>query len=1142
MMYPTARSRPIRFPRPRTTPLPSPLARSLPLLLSLALTGSACDPGELPVGFRATPEGGGPRIRWDLETDPIPEIPLPNDLATWPDPSSPTGRRLNASLVAPTAVERRTRELFSRIDGWGTFAPITLSFDAPLDTDELRRRQGRGRYGRDAFAEHAVYVIDLRTGIPALLDVDSGNFTFNLEKPDNYGENDPRGGESNLVFETVEEDLDGDGVLDPGEDTDFDGVLDHPNTFSGLRDPADPLDTYDHLMLSYERETDTLILRPIVPLEEQTEYAVVVTDRLVGRDGRPVRSPLPFVHHLAQKDSLARLPEIFAARPHLYGDLASRGWDGVAFAWTFTTQSVTRDLRAIRDGLYGEGPFARLARDFPPDLLVAPAVNPPAIRDDDDCTPAVLGRPYVAPIDKFTKVVEMLAGEAFGLDTDSTRALLEGFSSISHVVVAFVRVPYFLGDPDVQGIDEVFDVNPSTGHMRVSSDFVPLIIAVPKETEAHRQPFPVAFYGHGYTSNHLEAFGFAGLLARQGVATVGIAAQGHGVSLGGLERAVRSLFEGACLGGLGSAALRDRARDQNRDGVADSGGDFWTAYVFHTRDVIRQSVIDQIAALRALRALDGRRRAVAGRIPHVRPRADLPEERRWAAIVSDGDFDGDGAPDLAGDFDADGTPDIGGPDVVYASWGQSLGAAISGVVAGVEPLVRVSAPSAGAGGLLDVGLRTTESEVKEAVVVRIMGPLLMGIPAASARADETACPAGQISLKQVVVDLNDRQNVEFACATDEQLAEGDAVVVRNLRNGQVRCAGVGADGRFRVGVPADGGDPLWLRVYRGGRDDMDYATCTFRSGAAAHELSLSVDRWQSRNGSGAGACRACAKYMDTVYDVGSPLVAVTDGYGMRRQSPALRRFMALAQIAIEPADPINWAPRIFLRPDPRFTDLPSRSVLVLESLGDNVVPVNGGLMYARAAGVLPFLPADAPDEYADYRSPPYVRSRWGEDSPNDVLIANYVAEGIPRLQRRPIPGFLDWLFDPDDLSEGRQRYVDARGRAPEPPEEGTAPPRLSPPLRWVRESRPMRSPADDVWSAPLSATARSGISGVLHFMVEPGGEHGFDPPAPRKTWDEGEYLTNLLGWYFRSAGTELLYHHRPDSHHCLENSSCVIDR
>jgi hypothetical protein len=1112
---------------------------ALALLAGLA---AACDPGELPAGFRATPEGSGPRIRWDLEAEPVPEIPLPNDLATWPDPTSPTGRRLNASLVAPTAVERRTRALFSRIDGWGTFAPVTVSFDAPLDTDELRRRQGRGRYGRDAFPQHAVYVIDLRTGVPALLDVDSGNFTFNLKTPDNYAENDPRGGESNLLFETVEEDLDGDGVLDPGEDTDFDGVLDHPNTLSGRRDPANPLDTYDELMLSYERETDTLILRPIVPLEEETEYAVVITDRLVGRDGRPVRSPLPFVHHLAQKSSLARLPEIFAARPHLYGDLATRGWEGVAFAWTFTTQSVTRDLRAIRDGLYGEGPFARLSRDFPPDLVVAPAVNPPALRDDDDCTPAVLGRPYVAPIDKFKKVVETLAGEAFGLDAESTRALLDGFDAISHVVVVFVRVPYFLGDPNVQGTEHVFDVDPTTGRMRVSSDVVPLIVAVPKETEAHRQPFPVAIYGHGYTSNHLEAFGFAGLLARQGVATAGIAAQGHGVSLGGLERAVRSLFEGACLGGLGSAALLDRARDQNRDGVADSGGDFWTAYVFHTRDVIRQSVIDQIAAIRALRALDGVRRAVPGRIPHVRPRADLPEERRWAPVVSDGDFDGDGAPDLAGDFDGDGTPDVGGPDVVYASWGQSLGAAISGVVAGVEPFVRVSAPSAGAGGLLDVGLRTTESEVKEAVVVRVMGPLLMGVPAASARREETACAEGQVSLKQVVVDLNDRQNVEFACATATEVAEGDAVVVRNLRNGEVRCAGVGAEGRFRVGVPSDGGDPLWLRVYRGGRDDMDYATCTFRPGAAAHALTLSVDTWRSANGTGPGACSACAKYMDTVYEAGAPLVAVTDGYGMRRQTPELRRFMALAQIAIEPADPINWAPRIFLRPDPRFAGLPSRSVLVMESLGDNVVPVNGGLMYARAAGVLPFLPADAPDEYADYRAPAYVRARWGQDSPNDVLISTYVAEAIPRLQRNPIPGFPDWLFDPDDLSEGLQRYTSAGGRPPVPPDEGTAPPRLSPPLRWVRESRAARSPSDDVWSAPLSATATAGISGVIHFMVEPGGEHGFDPPAPRKTWDEGEYLTNLLGWYFRSAGAELLYHHRPDTHHCLESSTCVIDR
>jgi hypothetical protein len=45
----------------------------------------------------------------------------------------------------------------------------------------------------------------------------------------------------------------------------------------------------DHLLTYYERETDTLILRPLLPLDEMTRYAVVVTDRTVDGRGYAVK-------------------------------------------------------------------------------------------------------------------------------------------------------------------------------------------------------------------------------------------------------------------------------------------------------------------------------------------------------------------------------------------------------------------------------------------------------------------------------------------------------------------------------------------------------------------------------------------------------------------------------------------------------------------------------------------------------------------------------------------------------------------------------------------------------------------------------------------------------------------------------------
>ena len=37
----------------------------------------------------------------------------------------------------------------------------------------------------------------------------------------------------------------------------------------------------------------------------------------------------------------------------------------VAFAWSFTTGSMTQDVEAVRKGIYGVGPFAQLSEEFP---------------------------------------------------------------------------------------------------------------------------------------------------------------------------------------------------------------------------------------------------------------------------------------------------------------------------------------------------------------------------------------------------------------------------------------------------------------------------------------------------------------------------------------------------------------------------------------------------------------------------------------------------------------------------------------------------------------------------------------------------------------------------------------------------------
>ena len=100
----------------------------------------ACDPsGERSDGLMDAKPGGGSR-GLGCRGQALPEIPLPNDSATRLDASSATGRRLNISEEASTELERRSRRQFNRLDGFGTYAPITVSFDAPLELTNIIER------------------------------------------------------------------------------------------------------------------------------------------------------------------------------------------------------------------------------------------------------------------------------------------------------------------------------------------------------------------------------------------------------------------------------------------------------------------------------------------------------------------------------------------------------------------------------------------------------------------------------------------------------------------------------------------------------------------------------------------------------------------------------------------------------------------------------------------------------------------------------------------------------------------------------------------------------------------------------------------------------------------------------------------
>lgn len=1104
------------------------LAAALALGLGLGLAAGCA--GDRPEGLTPTVRAGGPVVVWDVRAKPLPEVPLPNDAATRIDDTSPTGRRINVSMIAPTALERDLREKANQLEGFGVYMPITVRFDAPLDLLNLIERHGT----YDDPTDDAVYLVDVTPGSPSFgqrqpIDIGGGAFPLTLEKTDAYFENDVQDEAVNVLFSMHAEDANCDGVLDPAEDIDHDGVLDVPNVrpdfewpedldCDGELDPGEDIDCDGQLdanpavfegiepacdgqplsglardnlhrlladaqLTFYERETDTLMIRPILPLRGHTTYAVVLTKRLVGEGGAPVESPFPWTSPATQQHQLAPLMD---ALPGL-----GLGPEDIAFAWAYTTSSPTAEMEAIRRGLYGAGTLSWLAEQFPVE-----AFELDRLRDDPESD-----QPYFVTAEELAPVFDAMA--AVGLGVSVNVADIEG------VIIGSFDSPNFLVDRD--GIategnpaddDESFELDITTGEAVVGPSRVSFWCFLPREPAS--DPPPVQIYGHGYTGGRFDAILAMSWGARFGLTVCALDAFGHGMNrdgdalyeFAGQIKPIRQLaseFFGDAfgLGSLAEAILSGRDRDLDNDGLADSGGDFWTADAFHTRDVVRQSVVDHIQFIRMLRSFDGQR-------------------------VGRQDTDGDGQPNLLGDVDGDGQVDLGGPDATYSMWGISLGGILTGVLAGIEPALDAAAPVAGGAGLVDVGLRSRQPGVPEAVFMPLLGPMIVAEP-------DPEGPEGATELAFVVNDVNDEGRYVFYRTM--AIRPGYTVALDNLVNGERDQVHVPASGEFRLSVAADAmtamekrhllgdavvevvdiTDPEQLGRLEGQGDLSDTPLLPVRAAPydpleIADALVLSVYDERGERVETIDSFGVEVDFQGARHAIGSPLVALAKGFGFSRNSPNIRRFTTIASMILQAGDPVGYARHYALEPldvsdyDPGVE--PGVNTLVIPTIGDMNVPINAGIMNAVAAGIVEH---EAPD-------PRYGTSQLR------LLIDSATHEGIERLGRHEMEVMVDTdgdcehetaerhrgLFDVDDLDQGLSQFV-----APSPDQ-------------------------------PLRATLKTeaGVSGMRIPYLTYEGQHGFYFPDSCLAFDINTYMLNLVGWYSLTGGTDL-----PDDI-CLESETC----
>jgi hypothetical protein len=981
-------------------------------------------------------------VKMDFQAKPLPEIPLPNDLATRFDATSPTLRRVNASLLAPTSFEVLTRQNIDMLDGWGVFAPITVSFTGLIDLEGVQNAHVKDNY---ALPNDVIYVIDITKGSPtygkpALLDIGQGNFPVILKDRNGYWENDARPDSLSLFFDETDEDLNKNGVLDEGEDTDLDGILDKPNYLPGMTPTATDLPARaDALMYWYERETNTLLMRPLTPLRQRTTYAVVVTRRLKDANGKPVGSPFPTINHTAQTEALAPLKEILASNPPELGGLKL---DDVAFTWSFSTGSIYEDLKAVRNGLYGQGPQAHLKDEYPADLaMVHPVWNSLQPQDPNEQKRINL---YTVSGEKMIYIMKLIAQMNIGFDFPngaySDRAF-EGLQYIDFHAFGSIDSPQMFPRKDASGNylnygQMVWPPDVSTVPAPARAERATFWLSVPRKEASPRKdgkPAGLVIIGHGYTGNKLTTVQFAGYFARYGIATLCLENVSHGFdSLTPKDLAqVQPLLDGLELGGVIKALFQNRSWDQDLDGQEDSGADFWTAYTFHTRDVVRQSTVDYMQLIRVLRAFDGK--------------------RKWSF---DTNANGQTDDDIAGDFDGDGKIDIGGADTVIGITGSSLGGMMSAMLGGSEPQLQTSIPVCAGGGLGDVGVRSLQGGVREAVILRVMGPLYTS----------ALQPDGSAVVNTVIPRLNSTARIQVATLTSNIVKQAGGVLAQNLSNGEYDCSLV-TNGLFRVGLPSDvtqdGAQQHRLAFYAGNpfvtgkRDVAKGKACTLKPGVVPIHT---IEAFEND-------VKFSYNSRPLVFKKGDPLAPLAEGLGLHRTRPEMRRFLGLAQMVLDPADPAVLAKEFTSGEQVMATgEVVKTHGIVITTIGDMNVPASSGASIARNLG------------QADWFK---QRPEWGNRSALQVLADTHMLEAVNVIGRYLTPAGAPVLWDVEDLSNSASLSADPTAMPFPLGYDGYWAPRNTAPMHTVL----------------IGDDGKGGIGGAFFPYVRPEGKHDLDFPG-----------------------------------------------
>lgn len=812
------------------------------LLAFLALT--ACTRGESddvrPEGEEfANPGGDGPEVLFRPDASPVSLIPQPNNILAKDDPTTRTGLRVNIPTEAETQFGRVLRTRFNKLDGFGNFSNITASFSLPLDLFTV--------------GDETVYLVNVQRdskyyGDIVPLDLGKGYYPKNLVSPQGFFPYD-----ENADAETV--------IFPKNNRTDW-----------------------------YEDATNTLMIRPVVPLKDSSKYVVVLTTGLRGENGFPVRpqDDFEYVTFPEQLESLQDAADILFEKKHL-------GADDIGFAWEFTTATVAEHLPMLREGLYGRGPFDYLTDEMVPKITEVHNFSMGIETDGND---------KIMDARAFGKFMDLIGGFIEG-GQNVPLDVMFGTDSVDYLISGTFTTMSFL-----ENEDRIFHVNWDTGEADYAPEEVPFYIAVPRPCAKNnyaQPPYPITFHQHANVRNRLDMLALANHMAEQGIATIGIDAAEHGPEtyvaaifyalesfndleigpLGDLpasvlvklilalfypdidfkgmsaEELVSTLRHETFLG----AMMHGRTPDFDGDGLLISGQSYYSADIFRTVAISHQTVFDLFQAVRILKNLGT-------------------------------DWNNNGHLDIEeGDFNQDGVLDVAGPGNDVNFVGMSLGSLIGIPFVSMEPEINAAVFNVPGGGLTDILQRTTIPNVNYGIRADLTGPHIVG------RADP-AKGVAHLHYHAEALDLEFGSEVFDTYIGDVPLAPGMRVSLENTASGVIHHKTILDTGEFSIAVGADVGDRMRLVV--------------------ADPASEKV----------IGAFEYNSEYR---------------GLGVERNTPDARAFIDLAQWAVSQSDPISFAPHLLLDPLPGNT---TKKFLMQVCSPDSAIPLESGTAIIRAAGII----------------------------------------------------------------------------------------------------------------------------------------------------------------------------------------------